>query len=222
MTNRLLPRLACLLLAALPAMHGAARAESLLDQPTVGKAAGTFMIRLRAIGVIPENLSSATSIGGSVRTSNQAAPEVDLSYFFTDHLAAELIAASTRHTLTAAHTALGNVDVGSTYVLPPTLTLQYHFMPHARFSPYVGAGVTVAWFYDTHPAGPTITKLGLQTSAGPAVQVGADYNLTGHWFLNFDAKQIFLNTRARINVGAIRARTSLDPTIVGFGIGYRF
>lgn len=200
----------------------AARAADWIDQAPVGKEAGTVMVRLRGIGVVPENISSATSIGGSVRTTNQAAPEVDLSYFVTDHLALELIAASTRHEVSASGTAIGAVDVGSTYVLPPTLTLQYHLMPHARFSPYVGAGLTVAWFYDTRPALPTITKVGFQTTVGPTVQVGMDYNLTGHWFLNADAKQMFLNTRARINGGVIRARTSLDPTVFGLGIGYRF
>ncbi len=35
-------------------------------------------------------------------------------------------------------------------------------------------------------------------------------------------KQIFLNTEARINRGAIVAKTAIDPTIVGAGIGYRF
>ena len=75
---------------------------------------------------------------------DQGTPEVDLSYFFTDHLAAELIAPRTRHEISASGTAIGHVDVGSTYVLPPTLTVQYHFMPHARLSSYAGAGLTVA------------------------------------------------------------------------------
>ena len=112
----------------------------------VGKQAGTVMVRIRAIGVIPETLSSSISvIHGGVNVTSTAAPEVDVSYFFTDHLAAELIAASTRHELSGGHTALGHLDVGSVYVLPPTLTLQYHFLPQSRFSPYVGAGLTVAF-----------------------------------------------------------------------------
>jgi len=48
-------------------------------------------------------------------------------------------------------------------VLPPTVTLQYHFMPQSRFSPYVGVGMTVAFFYDSRPSGPTVTKVGLTT-----------------------------------------------------------
>ncbi len=55
-----------------------------------------------------------------------------------------------------------------------------------------------------------------------AVQAGFDYNISGHWFANFDVKQIVLNTEARINEGAIVAKTALDPTIIGAGIGYRF
>jgi len=101
--------------------------------PPVGKAAGTFMVRV--IGVIPENWSSSISaIGGHVNVSSSAAPEVDLSYFPTDHIAVELIAASSRHDIKATGTALGTVDVGSTWVLPPTLTVQYHLMPHQQFS----------------------------------------------------------------------------------------
>ncbi|MGI4793783.1 MAG: OmpW/AlkL family protein [Janthinobacterium lividum] len=189
----------------------------------VGKQAGTVMVRVRAIGVLPQNSSSSVSgIGGSVAVTNTPAPEIDLSYFFTDSIAVEGIAASTRHDVSATHTALGHVDVGSVWVLPPTVTLQYHFMPRQRFSPYLGAGMTAAFFYDSSPANPTVTKVGFSNNVGAAIQAGFDYNISGHWFANFDVKQIFLNTTARINGGAIIAKTALNPTIVGAGIGYRF
>ena len=194
-------------------------------QPTapVGKAAGTFMVRVRAIGVIPEDWSSSVSkIGGSVSVSASAAPEVDISYFFTDHIAAELIAASTNHHIKATGTALGTVDVGSTWVLPPTLTAQYHFMPHQQFSPYVGAGLNATFFYATSPATPIVQKLHLDSNIGGAFQVGFDYNFTGHWFFNVDFKQLILHTNASLNRGAIYAHTWLSPAVIGGGIGYRF
>jgi outer membrane protein len=194
------------------------------DAP-VGKAAGTFMIRARAIGVIPEDSSSSiTVIGGSVSTTATPAPEVDFSYFLTDNIAFELIAATTKHDLYADGSALspGNYHVGSTWVLPPTLTAQYHFFPKSQFSPYVGVGLNVTFFYDTTPAGNAVKSLAMTNNVGPAVQAGFDYNFSGHWFLNFDAKQIFLNTSASIDGGLIRAKTALNPTVVGAGIGYRF
>jgi outer membrane protein len=201
----------------------AAAAPASTDDSFVPLQAGTVVVRLRAIGVIPENFSSSVSvIGGKVDVTATPAPEVDFSYFFTDNIALELIAASTRHELSASGTALGHVDVGSVYVLPPTLTAQYHFFPKSRFSPYVGAGLTAAFFYDSQPAEPTITKVGLSNNVGPAIQAGFDYALSGPWSLNFDVKQIFLNTEARINGGIIKAKTELSPTVVGAGIAYRF
>lgn len=203
----------------------AQRSISLVDDAPVGKAAGTFMVRLRAIGVLPQTSSSSVSvIGGNITASNQAAPEVDVSYFFTDNIAAELIAASTRHVIKVKNSALGTVDVGSTWVLPPTVTLQYHFMPKERFSPYIGAGVNVSFFYATNPTGPIINKFNLRTGIGPAIQAGFDYNFSSNWFLNVDVKQIFVKTSGDVHtvLGKVHASTWLNPTVVGVGIGYRF
>jgi outer membrane protein len=195
------------------------------DQPGVGKAANTFMVRLRAIGVIPLNSSSSiTPIGGQVETTNQAAPEVDFSYFWTDNIAFELIAASTRHVVSAHDTAIGNLDVASTWVLPPTLTVQYHFMPHEAFSPYVGAGINGTFFYSSGPANAAVTHVHFDNNVGAAIQAGFDYNFGGHWFANFDVKQIFVNTTAHLEtvLGPVTAKTALNPFVVGVGIGYRF
>lgn len=196
------------------------------DAGFVGKAAGTFMIRGRLIGVIPLNSSSSISgaiNSGNVGTSNFVTPEADFSYFLTDNFALELIAATSRHDIYATNSPLGSsYHVGSTWVLPPTLLLQYHFQPHERFSPYVGAGLNVSFFYGTHAADNAVTSLGLRNNVGAAVQAGFDYNFSGHWFANVDVKQIFLNTTASINGGYITARTALNPLVVGAGIGYRF
>ena len=98
------------------------------DAP-VGKEAGAIMVRLRAIGVLPQNWGSSVSrIGGSIEATNQAAPELDLSYFLTDNIAVEAIAASTRHNVSVTGSALAPLlggrplDVGSIWVLPPTVT----------------------------------------------------------------------------------------------------
>ncbi len=204
-----------------------ASAQSLMDMnaPLVGKEAGTFMIRVRAIGVIPEdNSSSISKIGGNVSATAQAAPEVDFSYFLTDNIALELIAATTRHDIKAKGTAVGDVDVGSVWALPPTLTLQYHFFPRSAFSPYIGAGLNVTFWYGSSAATPTVQHFSVGTSWGPAIQAGFDYNFAGHWFFNADVKQIFMNTSARVDAlgTTVKAHTALDPLVVGMGIGYRF
>lgn len=215
---------ACLGLLSSLCLGGTASAQ--LAQPT-GFHAGDIMVRLRADGVIPRNFSSEISvIGGHVEASSTVIPELDLSYFFTPNIAIEAIAGTSRHNIWASGTALGRVKVGSVWVLPPTITLQYHFGGMGNFVPYVGAGLTVALFYDSHAAA-DLQALGLghvtyRTAIGPAIEAGFDYHLKGNWYANFVVKQTFLSTRASIGHGTIVAHTALSPTIVGAGIGYRF
>lgn len=204
-------------IAAAPALAQTAYAPSPAFQ------SGDFLVHLRAIGVLPENFSSSVSaIHGHVKTTYQPAPEVDLSYFLTNHFSVEAIAATTRHEVSASGTSLGNVDVGNVWALPPTVTLQYHLDPIAGIQPYAGVGVTAAFFYDSHAAGPTVKKVGYSTGVGPTLDAGFDYSVGCNWYANFDVKQMFVSTEARINNGAIVAHTSLSPTVVGAGIGYRF
>ncbi|MGC9268647.1 OmpW/AlkL family protein [Acidiphilium sp.] len=197
-----------------------------LAQPT-GFQAGDLMVRLRVDGVLPQNLSSNVSaIGGKVDASNTVIPEIDLSYFFTPNISVEAIAGTSRHNIWATGTSLGTVKVGSVWVLPPTVTVQYHFGGMGNFVPYVGAGVSLMLFYDSHTAN-DLKALGLdtvtyRTGIGPAIEAGFDYHLQGNWYANFVVKQTFVATRASIGHGAVIAHTDLDPTIVGAGIGYRF
>jgi len=195
------------------------------DAP-VGLSAGTILVRVRALDVAPlDSSSSISTIGGTVHVTNQFAPEIDGSYFFTDHISVEAIAASTRHVLQARDTALGVIDVGSTYVLPPAITLQYHFSPKSRWSPYIGAGADVSFFYDESRGSPVVTKLDVRTAAGPVIEAGVDYNISGHWFLNADVKQIFETPDANIDTSLginLKAKVALNPLVAGLGVGYAF
>ncbi|WP_205527898.1 OmpW family protein [Asaia bogorensis] len=197
----------------------------------IGLGKGDFIIRLSALGIIPEDRDSkvwlnGAAIPGRVKTTSQVMPELTFEYFFTDNVSIDLIAASTRHEVAAKGTPLGNIDVGSAWVLPPTITLAWHFRPHKRFNPYVGVGATLAWFHNVSPAGGLVQKLNVGVTGGPSVNVGFDYQLVGNWFFNVDAKQMFMRMHAWANdrgSGAfIKAHDSLDPTVVGAGIEYRF
>ncbi|MBS1063747.1 OmpW/AlkL family protein [Gluconobacter wancherniae] len=197
----------------------------------IGLGKGDFIVRLSALGVMPEDRDSklwlnGNAFGGRIKTTRSVMPELTFEYFFTDHISADLIAASTRHEVAAEDTALGKIDVGSAWALPPTVTFAWHFRPHKTFNPYVGVGATLAFFHNTSPAGGLVQKLNVGVTGGPSVNAGFDYQLVGNWFFNFDVKQMFMRMHAWANErgsGAfIRAHDSLDPTVVGAGIEYRF
>lgn len=186
-----------------------------------GKTAGDIMVRGRMIGVLPQEDSSITTIGGEAKLSNEWVPEVDVSYFLTDNIAFELIAATTKHNVKATGTSLGTVDLGSVGLLPPTLTAQYHFMPKSAFSPYVGAGLTYAVFYNEDRPSTVVNSIHYDNAWGYALQVGFDYSIGGNWYFNADVKKIFLNTDVAVN-NNIKADVDIDPWVVGVGVGYKF
>jgi outer membrane protein len=181
-----------------------------------------LLIRGRAIAVVPQEGASISTIGGDVELSNSYVPELDFSWFFNKNIAVEAIAAISPHDAKAKNTTLGTVDLGSVWLLPPTVLLQYHHPFQNGFKPYVGAGVNYTFFLNEDAPGGTVTKIEYDNTFGWALQFGADYMLTDHWLLNVDVKKLFLSTNASINSGAIHADIDIDPWIVGVGLGYRF
>lgn len=193
-------------------------ASFLVSGAAIAQEDSPWMIRLRAIDVVPDESATITPIGGDTKIDNAIVPEVDFTYFFDKNWAAELIVATTRHNV--SHTPTG-LDLGSVGVLPPTLTLQYHFAPeHRHIRPYVGIGVNYTMFYGSdEPAG---LKVSYKNSFGLALQAGVDFPIDDHWSVNVDVKKIYLNTDVKIEPLGVRADVDLDPWVVGVGVGYRF
>lgn len=180
-----------------------------------------FQFRVRAIGVLPDS-GGNTTIGGEPDADNAYVPEFDVTYFMTQNLALELIAATSKHDLKLKDSIIGDVDLGDTMILPPTLSLQYHFTPDSAFSPYVGAGVNYTLPYAEDAAGGAVTKLKADGSFGYSLQAGFDYWLNDNWGVNVDVKKIFVDVDASVNNGAITGKVDLDPWVVGTGVSYRF
>jgi len=193
-----------------------------------------WQIRVRGVGVVPTTSSEVGKIGGSVDVSSTFIPELDFTYFFTKNLAAELILGTSKHKINTQNsnlTAIGgaansSVDLGHVWLLPPTLTLQYHFHPSPVWKPYVGVGANYTIFYNEN-AGPTVNSVSYKNKFGLAAQLGVDVNVSKSVFFNFDIKQIFLKTNADVDATNlapgldIPAKVTLNPFLLGFGVGIR-
>lgn len=185
--------------------------------------AGDFVMRARALGVIPDEDATVTGAvtGNTVDIDNSLVPEFDFTYFVTNNIAFELIAAVTPHDVNADNSSAGPLDLGDVWLLPPTLTAQYHFTNLGNCKPYVGAGVNYTVFFSEDP-GASVTSADYDNSFGPALQVGADYMIDDHWMFNVDVKKIWINTDVHFNGGAINADVDINPWVVGVGFGYKF
>ena len=211
--------------------------------------AGDWVVRVRAVNVSPNEDSSLgkdvnTLLGASVmspgaelKVSDKVIPELDISYYVTKHIAAELILAlGTRHNVSISGDAAGVVGdqgLGSVNLLPPTLTAQWHFNPDQMIDPYVGAGVNYTAFLDRNLRGRAGAingdKIKVDSDSwGWALQAGVDINLKDGWLLNADVKYVTIDTDVKLR-GAVtgnvwRKIDSLDinPWVIGFGVGKKF
>ena len=171
---------------------------------------GPWLVRARAVHLDSAN-GDSTPLALSI--NNKWLPELDISYFFTPNIAAELVlTVPQKQTLSAGGTAIGSFKH-----LPPTLTLQYH-LPQAGFTPYLGAGLNYTRLSAVNlPAGVTVDR----NSFGPALQVGVDIALAKNLVLNVDLKKVYIRTD--VYAGAANLGTfKVDPLLLGVGLGWRF
>ncbi|HEX2592228.1 MAG TPA: OmpW family outer membrane protein [Rhizomicrobium sp.] len=178
--------------------------------------AGDVLLRVRAVGVFPDVSDNIPGI--KVGADGNLVPEVDGTYFLTDNISFELIAATTKHTTKIA----GLGQIGSVWLLPPTLTAQYNFAPDSdSIRPYIGAGVNYTFMYSAEDSGLLPAHVSYGNNFGWALQAGADIPVgTSGLFLNVDVKKVFLSTDVKLG-GVKLGATKLDPWLVGFGLGFK-
>lgn len=193
---------------------------------------GDWLVRLRGIVVAPNEDAGPvlpTFPTASVSVDDAIVPELDFTYFFTNNIGAELILATSPHDVSGEGALVGLGEIADAMVLPPTLTLQYHFAPDAAFRPYVGAGINYTIFYNedaktslTDAIG--ATNVSMDDSFGWAVQAGFDIPISDRVFLNADVKYIDIDTTATLTTGALvnTVDVDIDPLVFGIGIGMKF
>ena len=217
--------------------------------PMVAQAeAGDWVVRLRAVSVNPNEDSNLGKYvndinpaflnrGAELAVDSNVIPELDISYYFTKNIAAELILAlGTKHDVSvkgaAAGDAVQNQKLGSVDLLPPTLTLQWHFNPDQTIDPYIGAGLNYTHSFDrnlTFAAGALIgDEIRIERDMfGLVAQAGVDINLGSGWLINADVKYIDVSTDVKTRTSSSAAWVQIDkldinPWVFGVGIGKRF
>lgn len=200
-----------------------------------------WQMRLRGVGVVPHNRADISTIGGQIDVNSNFIPELDFTYFFTENFAAELILGTSKHSVGTVGSDLSaingpssaDVDLGSVWLLPPTLNFQYHHRIGEVFKPYVGLGVNYTIFYNEKSG--VAQDISYDNKFGWGYQFGFDIDITEKFFINVDFKKLFLETDVTVDATnllpegtsegstlAIPAKVKLDPMLIGFGLGMRF
>ena len=202
-----------LLVGALLALSASAGAQS---------TEGPWMVRVRALSLTPANKSDAIPslnvAADKITVSDKIFPEIDIAYFFTKNIAAELVL-----TYPQQHDVeLNGSKIGTFKHLPPTLLAQYHFLPAGVIRPYVGVGANMTLISDVDIRVANVGALDLESSSvGAAAQIGADIKLMPGKFLNVDVKKVMIGSDVTLGSSKVSA-VKVDPILVSIGLGIRF
>lgn len=211
---------------ALAAAGGAANAQS----------AGRWMVKAGVNHIEPKvssgDLGAPSIAGTKVDIEGAASVIVTATYMVTDTVSLEFYAgAPYEHDIVGAGAIQGVGKLGSVKQVSPTLFAQYRFLAaDAPLRPYVGLGLTYAYFYGeegsgtltalTNPGGPA-TRLSASSAWGVSPQLGVAFRLNERWFLDGSVIKTFIKNETTLSTGQ-KIETKLDPISVNVSVGYRF
>jgi len=201
------------------------------------QSAGTWMARVGATGIYPQVSSGDLSPPAWPNTQTDVSSDWSLgggvTYMITDNWSVDVpLALPFTNTLTGAGAIAGVGTIGTTKALPITMWGQYRFgEAKSAFRPYLGAGLTYAYFYDENatntlnalsggtPSNPT--TFSIQSKWAVGVQAGATYAFNERWFLDGVVGYTWLKNTTTLSTGQTQPMT-LNPVSVAIAVGYRF
>lgn len=213
-------------LAAAMGFAGAASAQS----------AGQWTVKFGANKLTPKvesgDISAPALPGSKADVGSNTQPVLVFGYGATDNVSAELMLGTPyKHKFYAAGSIAGAGELGTAQALPPTAFLQYRFFkPTALVRPFVGAGVTFAYFMKetgsgrlttlTNAGGP-VTTFSLENKLAYSLQAGVAVNINERWFADVTFIKTKLFTTAHFSTGQF-LDLKLDPESVVVAVGYKF
>jgi outer membrane protein len=176
---------------------------------------GSWMVSAGVSLIDPKSDNLALSPGTTLELEEAVRPSFDFTYMLRDNWGIELFTSTfARHDLRVT-SPTGSTAFGKIKLLPPTVSLQYHFNPEGRIRPFAGVGVNYTFVSDESPQG-----LVVGNSLGPAAQIGFDVGINERWYLNVSARYADIDVDARLGAVDLGSVT-VDPVIYGLHFGYR-
>lgn len=202
-----------------PNLAGAALfISALAAPPAIAQNQGDFLVGLGVHNVDPTGGSSSTD-AGRIRAKANVRPTLTVEYFVMDSIGIELLASwPFEHDIELK----GAGKIGKAKQLPPTLSVQYHYVNESDFKPFAGVGVNYTKFFDDHGKGALSgAKLDLGDSWGVAFHAGVDYKVSENGSLRVDLRYLDIDTQVKVDGNKI-GKVNVDPLVYGIAYVHRF
>jgi len=195
-----------------------ALALGLAVSPAMAQSAGEYTVGVGAHVVSPKSDNGKLTTGQIPEITADAKPTLTFEYFVADNLGIELLLALPfEHKVSVQGTAGVTERVK---VLPPTLSVQYHFENGSPITPFAGVGVNYTMF---STEGGALGYTSLSDSWGAAVHLGADLALNDATSLRIDARWIDISSDLKSSaLGGKVGKVEIDPIVWGFAFVHKF
>ena len=200
------------------------------------QSAGQFTAKVGVGKITPKvdsgEVSAPALPGSKVAISSDTEPVLIFAYGITDNISAELdLGAPYKHKLYGAGAIQGTGQLGTVQALPPSAFIQYRFFqPEAMVRPFVGLGLTYAYFRKEtgsgqltallNTGGPA-TTFSIDGKAAASLQAGVAVNLNPRWFVDLTVVKSYLKVTTKYSTGQTQD-VKLDPLGVILAVGYKF
>ncbi|TFI57132.1 OmpW family protein [Sphingomonas parva] len=161
--------------------------------------------------------------GAGYSTPEKWMGSFELGYFVTRSIALQVSGTTPVKTPNMPNGTLdGTPNLGTDKFSLFTGTASWHPLRGGKISPYVGGGIE--WFHVWSIRDEFADNLNVRDEVGPAIQVGAEINVTERFGVYVDAKKAFVKTSASAEIGpsVVTAKPGLDPFIIQAGVVVRF
>lgn len=185
---------------------------------------GKWLVRLGVSQINPDSENLSVLDSAYVVVDSDISPTATVEYMITPHLGTELLVAWPFTHGIDLKPFSGGADqrVGHVDVMPPTLSLNWHFNPTGVVRPYIGAGINYTMFSSEETQGALSgLDLELEDAWGFAGQAGVDIG-ERNWFFNLNVRYIDMNVTTKVDALQIDDDLTLDPMVYGVHVGYRF
>jgi outer membrane protein len=201
------------------------------------QSAGQWTVAFGANKITPKvesgDISAPALPGSKGDVSSETQPVLVIDYGLTDNISIETaLGTPYKHKIYGAGAISGTGQLGTVQALPAVALLQYRFFePNSRVRPYVGFGITYAYFQKetgsftmtalTNPGGGTPTTFSIDNKWTYSGQLGLQVNVTDKWFANAS----YIKTRLRTDVHFStnqQQHMKLDPDSFILSVGYKF
>lgn len=204
---------------------------AMVAMPAQAYEKGDWIIR-GGVGVVDPTSTAYESVPDDLKIIVDSGTAVTLTgvYMFSPNWGFEILASTPfSHDIKAAEiSGPGEIKIGETKHLPPTFSVQYHFMPDGKFQPYVGAGLNWTLFFDESIDQTFFApeaSLKIDDSFGFAVQVGGDFLFGDRMTLNIDVRYIDISPDVTLTdpiEGSETIGIDIDPIVYSVNLGFRF